>query len=93
MNLQQRIEILEKLGKYILSDHADWVAVKENAARENNWFIPEFIELSTNNIAKAFLTQDSLQSLADKYEIPAVTYSHYEHRYCNGRKYPSCWFS
>ena len=73
MNLQQRIEILEKLGKYILSDHADWVTVKENAARENNWFIPEFIELSTINIAKTFLSQHSLQTLADKYEIPAVT--------------------
>jgi hypothetical protein len=32
-----------------------------------------FIELSTNNIAKAFLTQHSLQSLADKYDIPAIT--------------------
>jgi len=73
MNLQQRIEILEKLGKYILSDHADWVTVKENAALENNWFIPEFIDLSTNNIAKAFLSQHSLQTLADKYEIPATT--------------------
>ena len=73
MNLQQRIEILEKLGKYILSDHVDWVTVKENAALENNWFIPEFIELSTNNIAKTFLAKDSLQTLADTYEIPSVT--------------------
>jgi hypothetical protein len=73
MNLQHRIEILEKLGKYILSDDVDWMSVKEKAARENNWFIPEFIELSTSNIAKAFLNKRSLQMLADEYAIKSVT--------------------
>lgn len=67
MNVQQRIELLEKLGKYILSDNPDWMAVKERAARENNWFTPEFIDLSSNQIALHFLHATALQKVAASY--------------------------
>ncbi len=70
MNLQQRIEILEKLGNYILSDHPDWMAAKEKASYENNWFIPEFIDLATRQIATAFLQKSNLEKLAAQYQIP-----------------------
>ena len=36
MNLQQRIELLEKLGKYILSDSVNWEQVKERAYQITN---------------------------------------------------------
>ena len=43
MNVEQRVVLLEKLGKYIVSDDAGWVSTKEKAQYENPWFIPEFI--------------------------------------------------
>ena len=70
MNLQQRIEILEKLGNYILSNHPDWAAAKHRAYLENNWFIPEFVDLASNNIATAFLAKQQLEKLASDYNIP-----------------------
>ena len=54
MNLQQRIDLLSRLGEYIQSDNNEWLQAKEKASRENGWFIPEFIELSVRNIAMAF---------------------------------------
>ena len=70
MNLQQRIEILEKLGNYILSDNPDWIAAKEKAYYENNWFIPEFINLASEQIAKNFLPKNELEKIATQYAIP-----------------------
>jgi len=57
MNLQLRIELLKKLGSYILSDDEEWKLAKEKAFLENSWFIPDFIELSIRNIAHAFLKE------------------------------------
>jgi hypothetical protein len=62
MNLQYRIELLSRLGDYMLSQEEDWLLAKERAARENNWFIPEFIDLATQRIAKNFLNRDRLDS-------------------------------
>ena len=45
MNLQERIDLLTRLGEYMLSDSETWTAGKERASRENSWFIPEFIDL------------------------------------------------
>ena len=69
MNLQHRIELLEKLGKYILSDNVDWKAIKEKAARENSWFIPEFIDLASDAIATSFLDTAALNEVAEKYGL------------------------
>lgn len=62
MNLQHRIYLLVRLGKYILSDDQQWQQAKERASRENGWFIPEFVELATRNIARSFLQNEKLQS-------------------------------
>lgn len=70
MNLQQRIGLLEKLGKYILSDNAEWELVKERSYHQNKWFIPEFINLALKNIACEFLQKDKLIGLASQYKIP-----------------------
>ena len=69
MNLQERMEILVRLGNYLLSDEEDWQAARQRAAAENAWFTPEFIALSVNNIANQFLTEKNLQSLVTKYAI------------------------
>lgn len=70
MNLQQRIGLLEKLGKYILSDNAEWELVKERSYYQNKWFIPHFINLALKNIAGEFLQKDKLTRLASQYQIP-----------------------
>ncbi len=70
MNLQKRLGLLEKLGKYILSDDNKWEAVKERAYEYNRWFIPEFISLALKNIAEEYLQKEKLEQLALDYKIP-----------------------
>lgn len=72
MNLQHRIDLLVRLGEYILSDDPDWEKAKEQAGYENGWFIPAFVELATRNIASAFLQRNILEKLADDYNLPAI---------------------
>ncbi|HVT85756.1 MAG TPA: acyl-CoA reductase, partial [Chitinophagaceae bacterium] len=64
MNLQYRIQILSRLGDYMLADMPQWKEVKEKAYRENSWFTPEFIDLSVSNIATHFLKKEILESWA-----------------------------
>jgi len=71
MNLQQRTGLLDQLGQYILSDNAEWQAIKERAARENGWFTPEFIELSTRQVARSFLQKEILEKWTASYQLPA----------------------
>jgi len=62
MNLQYRIELLSRLGEYMLSEEEEWLQAKERAFQENNWFIPEFIDLAVRRIAHNFLRKDLLGS-------------------------------
>jgi Acyl-CoA reductase (LuxC) len=68
MNLQHRIDLLARLGEYILSDDLQWRQAKEKAGYENGWFIPEFIELSSKNIARAFLQKNILEKWIGDYK-------------------------
>lgn len=70
MNLQYRIQILSRLGDYLLADTPQWKEVKEKAYRENSWFTPEFTDLSVFNIAARFLKKDILESWASSENIP-----------------------
>lgn len=70
MNLQYRIELLNNLGEYILSDDDSWQEAKEKAGHENGWFIPEFVDLAIQNIAHSFLQKDKLESWVNSYKIP-----------------------
>lgn len=69
MNLQERINLLHRLGEYIQSDNYDWQKAKEKASRENNWFTPEFVELAVSNIASSFLSKEKLAGWAGHYDI------------------------
>ena len=73
MNLQYRIDLLTRLGQYILSDNEQWESAKERASRENGWFIPEFVELSVRNIALSFLQKDILEKWATSYQLQAFS--------------------
>lgn len=70
MNLQQRINILAKLGNYLLENNDEWKTVKQRAFLTNAWFAPEFIDLACKNIAMQFLQADKLQVWAARYDVP-----------------------
>lgn len=70
MTLQQRIGIMVALGEYMRGSDENWLAAKERAYRENPWFIPEFIDRSTENIASRFLQPTLLQNWALNYGVP-----------------------
>jgi len=57
------------LGEYILSDTPEWITTKEIAHRENAWFTPEFIELSSKNIAQQFLNRAALANWVASYNL------------------------
>ncbi|QEC69789.1 acyl-CoA reductase [Panacibacter ginsenosidivorans] len=71
MQLSQRIDLLVHLGEYMQNGNNEFELVKENAYRENPWFIPEFIDLAVANIANDFLQEDKLKAWVDYYNIPA----------------------
>ncbi len=69
MNLQKRIELLFRLQKYLLDDDTEWQNIKLKAAAHNGWFTPEFINLSVENIAGAFLQKEKLEGWAAHYHL------------------------
>lgn len=71
MILQDRILLMAKLGDYLKENTDEYQAVKQRASRENPWFIPEFIELASENIASCFLQKDKLENWAAAYNVPS----------------------
>lgn len=72
MDLQQRIDLLIRLGDYILENNDSWKAAKQNAERQNSWFTSEFTELSSTNIATQFLQPEKLKAFSSAYNIPPI---------------------
>ena len=70
MNLQYRIDLLVRLGEYILSENEHWKENKEKAAYENGWFIPAFTDLASNSIARNFLQKEILEKWSASYQLP-----------------------
>jgi hypothetical protein len=73
MNVEQRVVLMEKLGRYIVSDDAGWAETKEKATYENPWFIDEFVNYQLNHIANEFLERSKLEQWINKYHIPRET--------------------
>lgn len=71
MILQDRIGLLERLGSYMLSNAPGWREAMQKAFLQNGWFIPGFVELATENIAKKFLRKDELIKWSEHYKIQA----------------------
>ena len=72
MDLQKRIGLMARLGNYMLSSAPEWIAAKEKAYLQNNWFIPNFIELATKNLATEFLEEATLQEWVKPYNFPTT---------------------
>ncbi len=70
MNKDQRIDLLKKLGEFILSADEQWEMAKEKASYENAWFVPEFIQYQLNHIAGEYLAPHKIATWTGKYDIP-----------------------
>ena len=69
MILQERIELMVKLGEYLKENNEEWQEIKEKAFQHNGWFTPEFIQLAADRIANEFLAKDKLESWVSFYHI------------------------
>jgi hypothetical protein len=69
MKLQERLEILTELGKYISAHPAHWQEARERAQQKNSWFVKEFIDLAAKNICNYFLQRDKLEQWAAHYHL------------------------
>src|SRR5215475_6482364 len=72
MILEERINWLSKLGKYMVGDSSAWKEAKQKAYLENGWFTPEFIELAVRNIAGNYLNPDLLHEWAARYNVHSL---------------------
>jgi hypothetical protein len=72
MDLQQRINLMVQLGKFMLSNDDEWLEIKDKAVRMNAWFTEDFVNLSVTNIANQFLQADALTNWADNYAVEDV---------------------
>lgn len=70
MHVEERIDLLVKLGTYMSSDDESWQTAQQKAFAENNWFIPEFIQLAVRNIVQQYLQYAGLKKLVQAYNIP-----------------------
>lgn len=69
MNLAERIDILEKLGNYLISDDEKLNIVKQKAYEKNKWFTIEFIDLALKNISSQYLDTGMLNSWVKYYHV------------------------
>ncbi len=69
MNLQNRIELLQKLKNYLLDDNTEWMAIKAKATAYNGWFIEGFIDVAVQNICTLFLEKDALLHWINHYRL------------------------
>jgi len=69
---KKRIELLDKLGKYMLSDDEEWTEAQLNAARSNPWFTTTHIHAAVKNIATNYLQTGKLQQWLKQYDLPQI---------------------
>src|ERR1700753_954959 len=70
MKLEQRIDLLARLGDYCLSADPGWESAKRKAHAVNGWFTPEFIDAAVEQIVRGYLQRDKLTAWASKYSVP-----------------------
>jgi len=69
MNINERIDLLVKLGNYLLLNDKALQLAKQKAQAQNAWFTQEFIDLAIKNIAENFLNKDLLKDWISEYGI------------------------
>ncbi len=69
MNINERIDLLVKLGEYFVLNDGEPELVKQKANEQNAWFSIEFIDLALKNIIQNFLQKDLLEAWINKYDV------------------------
>lgn len=69
--LQRKIELLVRLGGYMLHGDEAWQDAKERAKNRNAWFDNESIDMAIQGIAGCFLQEYALKNWAGQYPPPA----------------------
>jgi Acyl-CoA reductase (LuxC) len=69
MNLQQRINLLVQLGRYLSANSVEWQQIKLKAEQQNAWFTQVFIDVAVDNIVGEFLSEKKLEAFANAYLI------------------------
>ncbi len=69
MNLAERIEIMVKLGKYLIADGPQLRSIKQKAFEKNKWFTQQFIDLALKNISEEYLERDRLEEWIKAYHL------------------------
>lgn len=69
MNLQHRIELMNKLGNYLQTNDPEWEEAKLQAYQKNPWFTPEFIGIAVKNIVDDLLQKDLLEQWVKHYHL------------------------
>lgn len=69
MNLQKRVDLLQKLSAYLQENNTVWQETKSSAHAHNGWFIQEFVDVAINNICNAFLVPEKLTAWAKHYHL------------------------
>ncbi len=70
MNLQQRINLMVRLGDYMQQNDPAWQLAKQRAATANPWFTADFIDLAVQQLCAAFLGKAQLENWASAYTLP-----------------------
>lgn len=69
IGLQERIELLAKLGDYLQSNDEQLQHCISISYAENRWFTPENIRKALNSISQSFLEKDKLISWTEHYKL------------------------
>ena len=69
MNLAERIDIMVKLGKYLIADSPQLKSIKQKAYEKNKWFTQQFADLALKNISEQFLDRAKLEKWIKIYHL------------------------
>ncbi|MCB0696841.1 MAG: acyl-CoA reductase [Chitinophagaceae bacterium] len=70
MPLNERIDLLQKLGTYMSSDEEAWLQAKDHATMRNSWFNEDTINMAVHGIVQQFLQKDKLEQWTSQYPQP-----------------------
>ncbi|GAA4465772.1 acyl-CoA reductase [Nemorincola caseinilytica] len=71
LTLQRRIELMEDMGRYMLSDEPAWQEAMQMAGHRNAWFTAEHIAHAVESIARQYLAPGKLPAWVGQYKLPA----------------------
>src|SRR5947208_3001887 len=69
MNINERIDLLVKLGEYFVMNDDLLQSIKERAKAQNPWFNTGFIDLALKNTSGNFLQRDLLEAWIEQYDL------------------------